>query len=261
MQKADLGQNCKGFSLEWRTMVPLGIQTGIWKHFSSALLPAWLRRALSDLPACSGLSITVFHPCSQHQSSFATTLRFFFFQIPFHILLGSSGFVFLQRLLRKWPEQLCLGPAVTASLPDVLPEGFNRQLKSLCFSSFCDNSNWRSATEVSALTERQFLRNPSNCTKWGKLHVQMPKAAEKEARVTVVFNKDFWSGFLVLGRTYWSLGRVCTTMRTLQYKVACTSSASPLLISFPFRKKARKKISLIAFKAVDTPVPAGLRKH
>lgn len=50
-------------------------------------------------------------------------------------------FVFLQRIFCKWPDQL--GPAITASLPDVLPEVFNRQMKFLCFSSFCSNNKWR----------------------------------------------------------------------------------------------------------------------
>lgn len=126
-------------------MVPTWFQTSIWKQFRPTLLPSWLRRTLSDSAGCSRLSIIVFHPYTQHQSSFGITLKMIFLlQIPFQIFLGSSFdclFVFLQMILCKWPDQL--GPAITASLPDVLPEVFNRQMKFLCFSSFYSINKWR----------------------------------------------------------------------------------------------------------------------
>lgn len=134
----------------------------------------------------------VFKAFYNHFSSLLTAPEFmchhikfwaFFFQIPFCILLGSLGFVFLQRIRCKWPEQLCLGPAVTASLPDVLPEGFNRQLKFLRFSSFCGNNNWRSATEVRALIEKWFLRSPSNYTKCRKAAFANAKNIQERSKI------------------------------------------------------------------------------
>lgn len=128
------------------------------------------RRTLSE----SGLFVVFFHPYSQHQSSFATTLRlgFFFFQIPFHI------FFLVLWFFSRWyyvndQNSSVWEAAVTASLADVLPEGFNRQLKFLCFSSFCGNNSWRSASKVKAIQpepspDRWFLRSPPNCTKYVK---------------------------------------------------------------------------------------------
>lgn len=75
-----------------------------------------------------------------------------------------------------------------------------------------------------------------------KLHLQIPKS-EKEVRVVMVFNKNFCSGFPVLGRTSWSLEDVCTTSRIFQYKVPSTKSTSPSLIGFPFRKRLGKNLS------------------
>lgn len=60
MQNADLGQNLKDFPQSEGPPVPLGIQMSIWKQFSSALPPAWLRRALGDSPGCAVLSIELF---------------------------------------------------------------------------------------------------------------------------------------------------------------------------------------------------------
>lgn len=58
---------------------------------------------------------------------------------------------------------------------------------------------------------------------------------------TVLWNKDFWSGFQVLNRTSWGLEEVHTTMRTLLYKVVCTSSTSSSVSSLSFRKKLGEK--------------------
>lgn len=88
---------------------------------------------------------------------------------------------------------------------------------------------------------------------WGILPTAPNTSANAKAReiVTMVFNKNFCSGFPVLDRTSWSLEDVCTIMRIFQYKVGCTKSTSPSLISFPnILEKGLEKILLLDSKQV-----------